>query len=204
MFASRRTADLTDVVGFQNYYSDMTVSAHDVASAIRSRLPGVGTKKLHKLLYYCQGHHLAAFGTAIFAETVSAWDMGPVVGSLWYAEKAGSAQHEAASLSEAQLNTVGYVISRYGQLSGLDLEHLTHSEAPWQRADVDREPHESSRIESDWMREYFTNAGSDDDEDRVVLDSGSIRDWLKDAAARRESPATEDSYDAVRARLSRA
>jgi hypothetical protein len=40
----------------------MAVSAHDVAAEIRRRQPSVGTKKLHKLLYYCQGHYLAAFG----------------------------------------------------------------------------------------------------------------------------------------------
>ncbi len=35
------------------------LSAHDVAAQVRQRVPGVGTKKLHKLLYYCQGHHMA-------------------------------------------------------------------------------------------------------------------------------------------------
>ncbi|MGQ0776145.1 MAG: hypothetical protein ACT4NY_17255 [Pseudonocardiales bacterium] len=40
----------------------MTLSAHDVAAVLRDRLPGLGAKKLHKLLYYCQGHHLATFG----------------------------------------------------------------------------------------------------------------------------------------------
>jgi uncharacterized phage-associated protein len=39
-------------------------------------------KKLHKLLYYCQGHHLATFGLPLFDESISAWDMGPVVGTL--------------------------------------------------------------------------------------------------------------------------
>ncbi|MBO0869079.1 MAG: hypothetical protein J2P15_10980 [Micromonosporaceae bacterium] len=54
----------------------MTASARDVAAAIRRRLPGVPTKKLHKLLYYCQGHHLAHFGVPLFAESVVAFDMG--------------------------------------------------------------------------------------------------------------------------------
>jgi uncharacterized phage-associated protein len=51
----------------------MTVSARDVAAAIRERLPRVPTKKLHKLLYYCQGHHLAHFGKPLFSDTISAW-----------------------------------------------------------------------------------------------------------------------------------
>ncbi|HEY6595845.1 MAG TPA: type II toxin-antitoxin system antitoxin SocA domain-containing protein [Asanoa sp.] len=60
----------------------MRVSAHDVAAVLRARQPALGTKKLHKLLYYCQGHHLAAFGSPLFAESIGAWDMGPVVESL--------------------------------------------------------------------------------------------------------------------------
>src|SRR5436305_1274853 len=67
----------------------MRVSAHDVAVVLRERLPGLPVKKLHKLLYYCQGHHLAAFGEPQFGETISAWDMGPVVGTLWKQEKDG-------------------------------------------------------------------------------------------------------------------
>lgn len=48
-------------------------SVHDVAAAIRERLPGVGDEKLHALLYYAQGHHLAVFGEPLFAEeTVAA------------------------------------------------------------------------------------------------------------------------------------
>ncbi len=54
--------------------------ARDVAAAIRRRLPAVGARKLHKLLYYAQGHHLAAFGQQLFVQSISAWDMGPVVG----------------------------------------------------------------------------------------------------------------------------
>ncbi len=53
--------------------------------------------------------------------------MGPVVGSLWYQERESGVTGAAASLSEAELNTVGYVISRYGALTGADLEHLTRS-----------------------------------------------------------------------------
>src|SRR5947207_14369309 len=105
----------------------MRVSAHDVAVVLRERLPGLPVKKLHKLLYYCQGHHLAAFGEPLFGETISAWDMGPVVGTLWKQEKDGEPAPVparagagvgvgAARLSEAELNTVGYVVSRYGGL----------------------------------------------------------------------------------------
>jgi uncharacterized phage-associated protein len=97
------------------------VSAHDVAREIRQRLADVPTKKLHKLLYCCQGHHLARFGRPLFSETISAWDMGPVVGQVWQRERSGNLGPPPRDLTEAQLNTIGYVLSRYGRMTGKDL-----------------------------------------------------------------------------------
>jgi uncharacterized phage-associated protein len=182
----------------------MAVPASAVAAALRRRLPGLPTKKLHKLLYYCQGHHLAAFGQPLFAETISAWDMGPVVGQLWHAEKHDPRPDAEmpASLDEAALNTVGYVVSRYGALSGLDLENLTHAETPWRRADERRRPGESARIEENWLAEYFLSADSDGDESEP-LDGPAVRSWLRDAEGRLAAPARPDDLDEIRARLTR-
>src|SRR5690349_6342361 len=60
------------------YAEPMPMTAHAIAAALRQRQPGMGVKKLHKLLYYVQGHHLAAFGQPLFRESISAWDMGPI------------------------------------------------------------------------------------------------------------------------------
>lgn len=109
-------------------------SAHDVAAELRRRLPGLPTKKLHKLLYYCQGHHLATFSRPLFSESISAHHMGPVVAQLWYREKNREEPPPPTPLDEGQLNSMGYVVSRYGALTGKDLELLTHSEAPWRDA----------------------------------------------------------------------
>lgn len=183
----------------------MTLSARDVAAVLRDRLPGLPAKKMHKLLYYCQGHHLAAFDEPLFSETISAWDMGPVVGTLWRAEKQGdrpAAQHR--ELNEAQLNTIGYVISRYGALTGLDLENLTHSEMPWQMANGGRRAGESTRIRVEWIREYFRADGAaDGDEDEVLLDSDAVSRWLRDADKRRPTSPRPDSIEELQARLTR-
>jgi hypothetical protein len=105
-------------------------------------------------------------------------------------------------LTEAQLNTVGYVLSRYGGLSGLDLETLTHNETPWQRADQSRRPRESARIEQEWTREYFVRHGvGGDDESDVVLDSDAVSEWLAGAEERRADVARPDSVEELRARL---
>jgi uncharacterized phage-associated protein len=183
----------------------MTVSARDVASVLRGRLPGLPTKKLHKLLYYCQGHHLAAVGVPLFNETISAWDMGPVVGQLWREEKDGAPEPPGrADLDEAELNTIGYVVSRYGALTGRDLEVLSHGEPPWHFADQARRPGDTARITLDSMREYFSTAGAPGDvEDEPALDSEAVTLWLRGAAERRQTPGQPDDLDELRARLDR-
>ncbi|MFI5495574.1 Panacea domain-containing protein [Actinoplanes sp. NPDC051859] len=180
----------------------MTVSAHDVAAELRKRLPGVGVKKLHKLLYYCQGHHVAHSGEPLFSETISAWDMGPVVGSLWKREDQRLDPPPPRPLDEGALNTVGYVLSRYGALTGNDLETLSHGEAPWKLADRDREPRGSTTIKLDWIKGYFQTAGAPGDEDMEPLDSTVVRAWLH-KAAQNPGPNDRDDIARLRARMSR-
>lgn len=182
----------------------MTVlSAHDVAAELRRRRPGLPIKKMHKLLYYCQGHHLATFGTPLFRETISAWDMGPVVGELWYAEGKGDEPISFEGPDEAGLNTVGYVLNRYGSLTGTDLEHLTHSETPWQRANAGRRPGTSARIAPEWIQDYFATVDQDEaDRDAPLLDSQAVNEWLEGAEARLGEVVRPDSLDELRARLS--
>lgn len=138
------------------------VSAHDVAAELRRQLPQLPTKKLHKLLYYCQGHHLAHFDQPLFGESVMAWDMGPVVAQLWRAEKDQRASVAARLLDTGQLNTVGYVVSRYGRLTGHDLELLSHAEDPWLQADTRRSPGGTTRIDNESIRAFFSAAGGPD------------------------------------------
>jgi uncharacterized phage-associated protein len=128
---------LTGSVGGPSYdagMADDVYEAADVAVELRRRLPGVGVKKLHKRLYDCQGHHLADVGRPLFAESIAAWDMGPVVGKLWKSEQVNPPAASVRTLDHAALNTIGYVVSRYGALTGRDLEILSHGEQPWARA----------------------------------------------------------------------
>ncbi len=177
------------------------MSAHDIAAELRRRLPGVGTKELHRLLYSCQGHRLSASGAPLFTETISPWDMGPVVGQLWRAEKDGERLTAGVELDEAHLNTIGYVVSRYGALSGYDLEILTHGEPPWREADIRREPGGSAEIEQRWMEEYCAGSARPGEEAQVPLDPVVVAAWLSGAADRRGAPAGVDDPAAIRARL---
>jgi uncharacterized phage-associated protein len=169
--------------------------ARDVAAAIRRRLPSVGAKKLHKLLYYAQAHHLAAFGQQLFVQSISAWDMGPVVGAFWHEEQTPDDARDAAALDEAGLSTVGYVVSRYGRLTGRDLEVLSRGELPWQDADRRRKlaGERSARISPATMVEYFS---ADADDSETALDPTELDAMFAGAAQQsRHSRGDADDLD---------
>lgn len=107
-------------------------SAADVAAELRERLRGIGDVKLHKLLFFVQGSHLAWEGTPAFLECIEAWDMGPVVAALWREEKRGRHAAEATKpVPQTVSDVVTNVIARYGHLSGQELIGLTHRSGPW-------------------------------------------------------------------------
>jgi len=181
----------------------MPASAHDVAAAIRRRLPGVALLKLHKLLYFCQGHHLAWFGEPLFVESLQAWNHGPVVAEVWLAEHYNEPPEVVNDLDNGQLNTVGYVISRYGTNTGHDLEIFTHHEGPWEEAyrreSGDRDRH---TIFVDSLRAFFLEVhATDHAEDEFEPDPEALAAFLAGAHERREQPAAPDTRESLLARL---
>lgn len=107
-------------------------SAADVAAELRRRMSGIGDVKLHKLLFFVQGTHLAWEGVPAFRERVEAWDMGPVVAALWRDEKRGRLSQAAAKpVQRTVSDVVTNVVARYGRLSGQELIKLTHRSGPW-------------------------------------------------------------------------
>jgi uncharacterized phage-associated protein len=180
-----------------------TIPAAQVADEIRRRLPGVGELKLQKLLYKCQGHHLAWYDEPMFSDTISAWDMGPVVPNVWRADKEQppSIDERWPALGERVLNTIGYVISRYGEMSGTNLMNLTHSETPWIRANAHRLPvRRSAKIRTEWIKDYHVAADLAEQEDQPQVDPDEVKALLNAAAAERPSrPLQPDSLDDIRA-----
>ncbi|MDR3342200.1 MAG: DUF4065 domain-containing protein [Treponema sp.] len=92
--------------------------------------------KLQKLVYYCQGFHLALYDKPLFPETIEAWKHGPVCPPLYRALKpCGSAlvfEIDAKdSLTEAEKQLVADVYWKYGQFATWKLRSMTHEEAPW-------------------------------------------------------------------------
>jgi uncharacterized phage-associated protein len=169
---------------------------------LRDRLPGLGDTKLHKLLYYCQGIHLAHAGRPLFDETISAWDRGPVVGTLWKHEHDAdnAPTRSRAELTNEQLGTISYVVSTYGKLSGGDLSRLTHSEDPWKRGDTERQQRgvPSARIRVEWIADYFQSADREADEDDDQINAEAVQQWLTEVA---QTPAPRPGEPATRQSL---
>lgn len=143
---------------------------------------------------------------AVPAESISAWDMGPVVSRLWHQEKtAGRVETSAVVLNERHLNTVGYVVSRYGRLSGAELERLTHTEQPWLDADARRRPDTSAPISADAIRAFFVQQAAvadDEDESSALPDSDAISRWLSDIRSPTSANVVQpDDIDRLRARI---
>lgn len=114
---------------------DMSISAHDVAAELRQRFGyDPGAIKIHKLLYYVQGWHLAWVGEPLFRERIEAWLNGPVVANLWHDEKKDRPRPDSSPLVGAQLATIDYVVERYGKCTARELIRLTHDEDPWRDA----------------------------------------------------------------------
>jgi uncharacterized phage-associated protein len=148
------------------------VSAHDVAREVRERDPEAGSLKIHKLLYYCQGWHLALNGEPLFAEDIEAWANGPVVADLWHDTDKGRAGPPPSPLDARQRATVAFVCGKYRQHRGRHLIAATHGEPPWREASGpagggDAEPNPVISLAS--LRAYF--ATRVDPAARALLDA---------------------------------
>lgn len=139
------------------HWIDMTASAHDIARELRNRLPHIGVVKMHKLLYYAQGHHLVMFGTRLFEQPIEAWANGPVVAALWADEKHGRGRPPADEVPGEALETIEYVVGRYGHLTGRQLIDKTHAEDPWRSVSESDDPALAGdpRITDDVLRKWF-------------------------------------------------
>lgn len=104
--------------------------------------------KLQKLLFYVQAYHLAYFESPIIKDDFEAWVHGPVSRKIYNSARDISILHKEiiyfqgigeidptitlkSSLTDVQLSLVDDVIDELKDLTGLQLENMTHSEYPW-------------------------------------------------------------------------
>lgn len=146
-------------------------SAHDVAAFIvrwfndgkEQEEVELTQLKLQKLLYYCQGYHLAMTGNPLFPEPIQAWTHGPVVAQVYdsYLEKNKGGVYNIFepvagcenALTPEQEDICDEVLSVRGQFSAWKLRDMTHEEWPWKEA---YNRGNKSEVTQDSMREYFS------------------------------------------------
>lgn len=118
----------------------------------------VDNLKLQKLLYYCQGIHLARVDEAIFKDRIEAWTYGPVVPTVYRKYKKYGLEtikediKEKIKFKDKEFETIDMVLLYYGNLSGLELVSRTHSDTPWINA---FNKNRNNEITKKAMKEYF-------------------------------------------------
>ncbi len=123
-------------------------------------------KKLQKLCYYAQAWHLALNNEPLVDTRFEAWIHGPVCPELYHQYKRYGSGTIPGTNIQANLHNDQYTLKFinsiydiYGNMSGDDLEFLTHKEDPWMNAREGLEDWESSHniIHNNDMREYYSS-----------------------------------------------
>jgi uncharacterized phage-associated protein len=128
-------------------------AANSVLAAIDARRPGLKLGKQQSLLFFAQGHHIAHFGVPLFNEPIIATDRGVTIPDA----DGGLAKQPD---NEGPLNTIGYVVERYGALSPADLRALIQASQPWQLATLT-----GGVVNLDALRDWFRRPDETDDPD---------------------------------------
>ena len=102
----------------------------------------VTNKKLQKLLYYVQAWSMAIRNKEVFNDKIEAWIHGPAIRAVYLEFKQFGATPILKKIDSKQMEVIDAdtkkiiddVWNVYSSFDTPYLEHLTHSEDPWQNA----------------------------------------------------------------------
>jgi uncharacterized phage-associated protein len=151
---------------------------HIITHYVNQKGDKVSHKKLQKLIYYVEAWHLVHMGISIVDEEFEAWVHGPVVVELFHelkkfgfndirvvnaeqdsVDKEIEAIVEKNKIVREQLDLIYEVLNKYGGLSSLQLELLSHSESPWINARKGFAPHENcnEKISKEEIKFFYSS-----------------------------------------------
>lgn len=139
------------------------IRAIDIANWFLSK-ESMTHKKLQKLCYYAQAWYCTLYdGTPLFLDRIEGWVHGPVIPSIYpsYADFRWNAipriEGDIPALPDKVISLLDAVYETYGDLTGDQLERLTHNEDPWINSRKGFEPWEpgTNEILCSDMREYY-------------------------------------------------
>lgn len=92
--------------------------------------------KLQKLLYFIQGENVRYKGTRLIRDDFYAWQLGPVVPSVYYEFAIYSSfelprQIEQEVISHEEQAIIGKILDDYATISAWDLVDMSHEQDPW-------------------------------------------------------------------------
>ena len=129
-------------------------------------------KKIQKLCYYAQAWSLVLNDRApLFDGEFEAWAHGPVNRRLWnkleeygYVSVPSDALPLSGSFSDKEQEILVCVWDTYGDMTGFQLEDLTHDEEPWRitRGDTPYYAPSTAIISQDSMHNYYKSQYSGD------------------------------------------
>jgi len=141
------------------------VTVLDIAKTLLS-IESMTNKKLQKLCYYAQAWYLTLNSEPLFENDFEAWIHGPVCPELYHHYKKYG-HHRIAKTDipdnikndEYVYNFIHNIYDLYGNMSGDDLEFLTHKELPWANARDGLQSWESSKniITKEDMVKYYSS-----------------------------------------------
>ena len=117
--------------------------------------------KLNKLLYFAQGCHLARTGKALFDDQIEAWQLGPVVPTIYRKYKVcgrdpiaeADEGYSFSALQAEERETLTDVMREFGCFTGNHLVTITHQPGtPWDQFYGGM----NEEISHESMKAYFT------------------------------------------------
>lgn len=140
----------------------LSVAKQVLAKAAQKRIP-VCNLKLQKLLYYCQGYHLAVNKAPLFQDEIEAWDHGPVVRPVYHnyrdygKHSIAAALHyeEDEALADETSQVIDFVIEKYARQDAWALRNQTHSEKPWMNHQTPEGQYDNEVIPKDELQVFF-------------------------------------------------
>jgi uncharacterized phage-associated protein len=160
------------------------MNALELSEYIIAKYDNVGdlitNKKLQKILYYIKAWGLVYFKDGIIDDDFEAWIHGPVCYSVYQEYKKfgySPLKIDYNGLSSSQyinnfkikfgktqedkdkLEMIDVVFNKYGKLTSLQLELLTHSETPWLEARESLRPIDNGNnvIKEETMKKFYSN-----------------------------------------------
>ena len=143
-------------------YDALTISRYIIDFSDRENF-NISNLKLQKLLYFVQCHFLMQKNDICFKDNIEAWNLGPVIPSVYREYKKFGAGNIPSSYVHEKIKDdyiefsdkelISDVVVRLSEYSAMDLVDITHRQAPWKDVYVQ---HENNEITIDSIRKYFS------------------------------------------------